>query len=109
MTEKLSECLRIRGMSWDNVPIETLIPEVEALEAEVKTLTKRVERQDQLLNPTLETRVDIHGLEEQISELKDKLAKAQDYPEKLRQALLMEGYSETVVKMLRELEKALEG
>jgi uncharacterized protein YoxC len=54
-----------------------LMMRVGVLEAVVKTLTKRVERQDQLLNPTLETRVDIHGLEEQISELKARLAKAQ--------------------------------
>lgn len=32
---QLSERLRIRGIGWDNVPIDTLIPEVEALEQKV--------------------------------------------------------------------------
>jgi len=54
-------------------------------------------------------RDDAEYYKQRCSELEARLAKAQDYPEKLRQALLMEGYSETVVKMLRELEKALEG
>jgi chromosome segregation ATPase len=48
----------------------------ESAEVEHDKLKKRCERQEQLLNPRLETTVDIHGLEEQVSELRERAEKA---------------------------------
>ncbi len=99
--EKSKKLLKEFMMKWADQKDENLALEkrAEGVEAEIGNLRQVIK----------ELRI-IRGLAEaRYIDAEARLAQAKGYPEKLRQALIMEGHSETVVNLLRELEVALGG